>query len=72
MAKTSKKAPETNDQPEKIDKSRAASFRRIAQEFSETSVWDNHTIASFFRAEADLLDPPAAEEVVESGEVPEG
>jgi hypothetical protein len=39
---------------------RAGSFRRIAKAFRETSVWDNHTIAAIFEAEADGLDPKHA------------
>lgn len=50
-------------EPEEVqDESRAGSLRRIAQAFRDASVWDNHTIADMFDAEADLLDPPPEEE----------
>jgi hypothetical protein len=39
---------------------RAGSFRRIAKAFREASVWDNHSIAAIFEAEADGLDPKHA------------
>jgi hypothetical protein len=72
MATKAKKTDETagDKEAEKPDTSRAGSFRRIANAFSETSVWDNHTMATFFNDEADLLDPPKEEE--EPAEAPEG
>jgi hypothetical protein len=62
MSKTAKKAnPSTEtetEKPEKHDKSRAGTLRRLAKAYAEASVWDNQTVAAMFYAEADLLDPP--------------
>jgi hypothetical protein len=49
--------PAKAEKHEKHDTSTAGSFRRIAKAYRETSVWDNHTIAAMFEAEADILDP---------------
>lgn len=59
MSKAKKSNPEAEtEKPEKHDKSRAGTLRRLAKAYSEASVWDNHTVAAMFFAEADLLDPP--------------
>jgi hypothetical protein len=58
-AKKTNPAPETEkEKPEKHDKTRAGTLRRLAKAYAEASVWDNHTVAAMFYAEADLLDPP--------------
>jgi hypothetical protein len=57
VKKTAEPTPTKVEKHESHDKTRAGSLRRIAKSFRDASVWDNHTIAAMFEAEADVLDP---------------